>query len=186
MTAAEYLAGEFSNADLDALADAGQRLLGQPAPFSSDAENDADIFSSDMKTTDSENLKDEVKTNEQCEPALTHKRADLEALADEVEHAAKRGDFERAEQKRRELKKALDQHERGRTQWFEWHRNPEKQTDEIESLAAHWLELVREFINAARDQRKRALVRKGERLINRINELAHDCYDLQQELQQSA
>jgi hypothetical protein len=66
-----------------------------------------------MKTTDSENLKDEVKTNEQREPALTHKRADLETLADEVEHAAKRGDFERAEQKRRELKKALDQHERG-------------------------------------------------------------------------
>jgi hypothetical protein len=153
---------------------------------SSDIENDADIFSSDMKTTDSENLKDEVKTNEQCEPALTHKRADLEALADEVEHAAKRGDFERAEQKRRELKKALDQHERGRTQWFEWHRNPEKQTDEIESLAAHWLELVSEFINAARDQRKRALVRKGERLINRINEPAHDSHDLQQELQQSA
>ena len=62
-----------------------------------------------MKTTDSENLKDEVKTNEQREPALTHKRTDLEALADEVERAAKRGDFERAEQKRRELKKALDE-----------------------------------------------------------------------------
>ena len=63
---------------------------------------------------------------------------------------------------------------------------PEKQTDEIESLAAHWLELVREFVNAARDQRRRALVRKGERLINRINELAHDCHDLHKELQQSA
>ena len=139
-----------------------------------------------MKTTDSENLKDEVKTNEQREPALTHKRSDLEALAEEVEHAAKRGDFERAEQKRRELKKALDQHERGGTQWFDWHRNPQKQTNEIESLAAHWLELVREFVNAARDQRRRALVRKGERLINRINELAHDCNDLHKELQQSA
>jgi hypothetical protein len=105
-----------------------------------------------MKTTDSENLKDEVKTNERREPALTHKRTNLEALAEEVEHAAKRGDFQRAEQKRRELKKALDQHERGRTQWFEWHRNPQKQTDEIEALAAHWLELVGELINAARDQ----------------------------------
>jgi hypothetical protein len=139
-----------------------------------------------MKTTDSENLKDEVKTNEQREPVLTHKRTDLEALAEEVEHAAKRGDFERAEQKRRELKKALDQHERGRTQWLEWHRNPQKQTDEIESLAARWLELVGEFINAARDRRKRALVRKGERLINRINKLADDCHDVHKELQQSA
>jgi len=135
-----------------------------------------------MKTTDSDNFKDEVKPNEQREPTLPHKRADLEALADEVEHAAKRGDFERAERLRRQLKKALDQHEREPTQCFEWHRNPQKQTDEIESLAAHWLELVGEFVNAARDQRNRALVRKGERLINRINELANDCHDLHKEL----
>jgi hypothetical protein len=114
------------------LSSESQPLLGQPATFSSDAENKVDIFSSDMKTTDSDKFKDEVKPNKQREP----------------------------------------------TQRFEWHRNPQKQTDEIESLAAHWLELVGEFINAARDQRNRALVRKGERLINRINELADDCHDL--------
>jgi uncharacterized protein (UPF0335 family) len=46
--------------------------------------------------------------------------------------------------------------------------------------------LVGEFINAARDRRKRALVRKGERLINRINKLADDCHDVHKELEQSA
>jgi hypothetical protein len=132
-----FLLGEIDDAELDKLANAGDRL------------NMAQRTAQEKQ----------VRKAGQPRPK---KITELTKLADDVERAETKGQYGEWKQKREELKEALKAMEQEKAAFTKRLHDPQRQRNMLDDLGNQLIELAREIANVAVDKGQPAVARKVE------------------------